>query len=35
MWEYDIDAANDQAVKRGDCPDCGERIDSEECCSAS
>jgi len=35
MNDFDIDAAERQAIRNGDCPDCGEKIASSNCCSYS
>lgn len=35
MWEFDIDAAYNDSVKKGVCPDCGEKINTNKCCASS
>jgi hypothetical protein len=34
-YEYDEEQINNFAIKNGDCPDCGEKINNPKCCCYS
>ena len=35
MWEIDYEAAEQESIKNGICPDCAEKINSKDCCCYS